>query len=366
MLFGTPSGASSRSLAQLRAARERGKLPHVTDARVELIPSLAPDETALTRLPWTGGFVAGQLWLASRVSENRQLAAEAAAVTDFLAPRAAQPDTHDLGFLFWPSAVLGHLVTGDSKHRELALRAARSLTKRVLPAGVIQVIGALDDPDQRGRTIVDTLPNLTLLWWAEHEGIARAGEVARSHVAASLRACIREDGSTFPPSDLQTTADRGAGHGQRPGAGFYLGAGQAWTICGLVSATERPATARSWPRRSEPRSFFCDRLPPGRIPTWDFDAAPGAPTDSSAAAIVASALLDLDGEWRDRGLELLRALVTRCLNRGKRTGCSFTAATATPWARGRLRNRLGDFFLLDALVHAVRPEAQLDPLADGG
>ena len=171
------------SLPQLQAARRRGTLPHVTDARGwKLIPPLAPDETALTGLPWTGGFVAGQLWLASRVSGNRQLAAEAAAVTEFLAPRAAQPDTHDLGFLFWPSAVLGHLVTGDPGYRELALRAARSLSERVLPSGVIQVIGALDDPEQRGRTIVDTLPNLTLLWWAEREGIARAGEVARSHV----------------------------------------------------------------------------------------------------------------------------------------------------------------------------------------
>ena len=256
------------SLAQLGAARERGKAAarHRRQGW-KLIPSLAPDETALTRLPWTGGFVAGQLWLASRVSGNRQLAAEAAAVTDFLAPRAAQPDTHDLGFLFWPSAVLGHLVTGDSKHRELALRAARSLTKRVLPAGVIQVIGALDDPDQRGRTIVDTLPNLTLLWWAEQEGIARAGEVARSHVAASLRACIREDGSTFHAvrfADDGRIVERGTVNGLAPGSTWARG--QAWTICGLVSAYRATGDREILAAAERTAGFFCDRLPPGADP----------------------------------------------------------------------------------------------------
>ena len=136
-----------RSLPQLRAAREQELLPHVTEAGGwSLISPLAPEQEALTGLPWTGGFVAGQLWLASSVSGDGQLAAEAGAVTELLAPRAARPDTHDLGFLFWPSAVLGYLVTGDPSYRDLALRAARSLTGRVLPCGVIQVIGAIVRP----------------------------------------------------------------------------------------------------------------------------------------------------------------------------------------------------------------------------
>ncbi len=85
---------------------------------------------------------------------------------------------------------------------------------------MIQVIGALDDPEQRGRTIVDTLPNLTLLWWAEREGIARAGEVARSHVEASLPAAIRDDGSTFHAvrfADDGSILDRGTVNGLAPG-----------------------------------------------------------------------------------------------------------------------------------------------------
>jgi unsaturated chondroitin disaccharide hydrolase len=360
-------GRLVRSLPQLRAARERGVLPHVTEGHGwRLISPLASEEQALTGLPWTGGFVAGQLWLASRVSGDRQLAAGAAAVTELLAQRAAQPNTHDLGFLFWPSAVLGHLVTGDPRYRELALRAARSLTKRVLPSGVIQVIGTLNDPEQRGRTIVDTLPNLTLLWWAEREGIGRAGEVARSHVEASLPASIRSDGSTFHAvrfADDGSVLERGTLNGLAPGSTWARG--QAWTIHGLVSAYRATGDRKTLAAAERTASYFLDRLPPELIPPWDFDAPQGAPTDSSAAAIVASALLDLGGEWRDRAVGLLGALVTSCFNRGDDDGLLLHSCyrytvgegidCATVW---------GDFFLLDALVHAVEPASRLDPLAD--
>src|SRR5262245_13084567 len=131
----------SRSLPSVRAARLDGLLPHVTEAgRWELLSPLAREPEALTGFPWTGGFVAGQLWLAAALTGRDDFAAEAAAVTELLAPRAEQPTTHDLGFLFWPSAVLGFRATGEERYRALGLRAAESLVRRLLPSGVIQVI----------------------------------------------------------------------------------------------------------------------------------------------------------------------------------------------------------------------------------
>src|SRR5437763_6435680 len=156
-------GRLEHSLDALQAARSSGLLPHVTEGgRWELLSPLDEEGAALTGLPWTGGFVPGQLWLASPLRSDG-FAEEAGAATELLAPRAAQPTTHDLGFLFWPSAVLGYLATGDEAFRELGLQAASSLMQRVLPSGVIQVIVALDDPGSRGRVIVDTRPNLLLL-----------------------------------------------------------------------------------------------------------------------------------------------------------------------------------------------------------
>jgi unsaturated chondroitin disaccharide hydrolase len=348
------------ALAQSRAARlgaVDGRLPHVTgeDGRWRLLSPLGGEPEALTGLPWTGGFVAGQLWLASRHDE-------AAEVTELLAPRAAQPTTHDLGFLFWPSAVLGHVATGEARYRELGLRAAATLLERALPSGVIQVIGRLDDPEWRGRSIVDTWPNLTLLWWAEREGLAEAGAGARAHLAATLDAFVRPDGSTFHAvrfADDGSVLDRGTVNGYA--AGSTWARGQAWAVHGLVSAARATGEEELRTAAELTAGWFLDHLPSDLVPPWDFDAPPTGPRDASAAAIVASALLDLGR--RDDALRLLEALVASCLNRGEGDGvllhCCYRHAVglgldcATAW---------GDFFLLDALIHAIRPELRLDPL----
>jgi unsaturated chondroitin disaccharide hydrolase len=341
--------------AGLRAAD--GLLPHVTgdDGRWGLLSPLDAEDAALTGLPWTGGFVAGQLWLAGRADE-------AAAVTELLAPRAAQPTTHDLGFLFWPSAVLGHLVTGEARYRELGLQAAASLMERALPSGVIQVIGRLDDPAWRGRSIVDTWPNLLLLWWAEREGLAGAGAAARAHLGATLAAFLRPDGSTFHSARF---ADDGSVLEQGTINGFAAGStwarGQAWAVHGLAGASRATGDPALRAAADRAAGWFLDHLPPGRVPPWDFDAPAGGPLDASAAAIAASALLDLgrDGEAR----ELLDALAATCLNRGDGDGLLLHCCYRHPLGLGLdCATAWGDFFLLDALLHAVRPGSRPDPL----
>ena len=350
-----------RSLEDVRAARERGLLPHVTEGgRWELLSPLDEEGAALTGLPWTGGFVPGQLWLASRLPGRERLAEEARATTELIAPRAAQPTTHDLGFLFWPSAVLGHLATGDERFRALGLEAASSLMQRVLPSGVIQVIGPLDDPGYRGRVIVDTHPNLMLLWWADREGLEGAAAVAVQHIDATWP-LFRPDGSTFHFgrfADDGSVLELGTINGHARDSTWARG--QAWAIHGLVSAyraTGNPELLRAAERSAR---WFLDRLPADGIPPWDFDA-PRGPNDASAAAIVASALLDLS--WAEEARRLLGALVEHCLNRGGADGlllhCCYrypvgkALDSATAW---------GDFFFLDALLHAVEPAHRLDPL----
>jgi unsaturated chondroitin disaccharide hydrolase len=331
--------------------------------RWELLSPLAREREALTGLPWTGGFVAGQLWLAAALTGRDDFASEAAAVTELLAPRAEQPTTHDLGFLFWPSAVLGHRATGEERYCELGLRAAGSLARRLLPAGVIQVIGELDDPELRGRTIADTFPNLLLLWWAEREGVAEAGVAARAHLAACVPAYVRPDGSTFHAvrfADDGRVLERGTINGFS--ADSTWARGQAWTVHGLASAwraTQDPELRAAAERTA---AYFVERLPPDGIPQWDFDAPPGGPRDASAAAIAASALLELGRD--EDAHRLLLALVAECVNHGSDDGlllhCCYRYSvgkavdSATSW---------GDFFLLDALARAAAPERRLDPLA---
>jgi unsaturated chondroitin disaccharide hydrolase len=332
------------------------------DGRWSLLSPLEREGAALTGLPWTGGFVAGQLWLASRLPGHGSLAEQAAVVTDLLGPRAEQPTTHDLGFLFWPSAALGHLATGEPRYRELALRAASSLMERALPSGVIQVIGDLDDPDRRGRSIVDTWPNLVLLWWAGREGLPGAAEAARAHLGATLKAFVRPDGSTFHAArfaDDGTVLEQGTINGHA--AGSTWARGQAWAVHGLASASRATGDPAFEEAAGRTAGWFLDRLPPDRIPPWDFDAPAGGPRDASAGAIAASALLDLG--WKDEARSLLEALIATCLNSGEGDGLLLHCCYRVPAGLGLDSATVwGDFFFLDALIRALAPQVRLDPL----
>jgi unsaturated chondroitin disaccharide hydrolase len=349
------------SLSRVEALAARigprdGLLPHVTgeDGRWELLSPLDAEHAALTGLPWTGGFVAGQLWLAG---EHER----AAVVTDLLRPRAAQPTTHDLGFLFWPSAVLGLAATGDDCYRVLGLRAAASLVRRALPNGVIQVIGDLGDPEHRGRTIVDTWPNLLLLWWAERQGMAEAGEAARAHLEATIPVLLRADGSTFHSArlaDNRAVVEQGTINGYA--AGSTWARGQAWAMHGLASAHR--ATGDYGEEAERAARWFLDHMPDAPVPPWDFDAPSGAPVDASADAIAASALLELGREEDAR--RLLDALVASCLNPGAEDGVLLHCCYRQPIGHGLdCATVWGDFFLLDALMRVEAPERRFDPLS---
>lgn len=353
-------GRLGSSLGRLAAARAEGKLPFVTEGgRWRLVPARSRN---LPHVSWTGGFVAGQLWLASALTGDRRFQAEARAVTALLAPRADDGSTHDLGFLFWPSAVLGHRATGEEAFRKTALLAARTLASRRLPAGLIQVLGDLDDPAHRGRTIVDTLANLTLLWWAEREGDAEAGAAARSHALASAEAFVREDGTTWQAirfGDDGSVLERGTIQGHAPGSTWSRG--QAWALLGFAYAWQ--ATGEEWARATAQRvaDAFWARLPADLVPPWDLDAPAAGPSDASAGAIAAAGLLALGD---DRAHPLLEALAERCLARGEGDGLLADCCYHYPARRGvACATAWGDFFLLDALAAAVAPERRLDALA---
>ena len=62
---------------------------------------------------WTGGFWAGLLWLVYERTGRELTRAQAIHFTDRLLPAANSTRNHDLGFMFFPSAVKGWRLTSD-------------------------------------------------------------------------------------------------------------------------------------------------------------------------------------------------------------------------------------------------------------
>jgi unsaturated chondroitin disaccharide hydrolase len=135
---------------------------------------------------WTTGFWAGMLWLAYELTgaERYRAAGEIqlARFADRL-QRHIDVDHHDLGFLYSLSCVAAARLTGSALAHQTALAAADRLMTRYLPGpGVLQAWGALDDPEQRGRTIVDSLMNVPLLYWATAQtGERRYADAGKRH-----------------------------------------------------------------------------------------------------------------------------------------------------------------------------------------
>ena len=104
---------------------------------------------------WTAGFWTGMLLELEALGApaHREIAT---AVADVVRLRAEDGGTHDIGFLFQPSACLLHEVTGEARWQDDGLRAAETLARRLRPGGYLQAFGQLDDPRSYGTSTIDT------------------------------------------------------------------------------------------------------------------------------------------------------------------------------------------------------------------
>lgn len=141
---------------------------------------------------WLAGFWPDLLWLAHVANGDEDLRAHAESLLPSFRERLDKRVhiTHDLGFLFTLSARAQWQVTGSQRAQQLALQAAQELLQRYRSRGrYIQAWGEVGDRDEGGRTIIDTMMNLPLLFWASQQmGDPRYHQTALHHLDSSAGA----------------------------------------------------------------------------------------------------------------------------------------------------------------------------------
>ena len=245
--------------------------------------------------------------------------AAARAKIDRLAERVGAAFHHDVGFQFQPTAVMRFKQTGQKDARRRGLLAANLLMGRFNVAG--GVIEAWNAKGRRGYSIIDTLMNLPLLFWAsETTGEPRFANLARAHLDRAIAEFVRSDHTTHHIVEFdQTSGARIAAHGGQGYAPDSAWArGHSWAVYGLAIAARYTGEAEYRDLARTVADRFLNLNAPHGVPPWDFRApdAATAPRDSSAGAITACGLLELSdlGCPRARGEaeELVHVLTDRC------------------------------------------------------
>ena len=317
---------------------------------------------------WTGGFWAGILWLAYEQQRTDDWLGLATSYTDRLLPRARDTHNHDLGFMFYPSAIKGWRLTGNEAYRAAALQAATALAAQYNDeAGFIPGWGFFGAENWSGSVLVDTLMNLPLLVWATQQGgEARLMQVVRGQVELTLKHHQRGDGSFYHvyKFDPKTGAPIAGDTYQGLAAETTWTRGQGWAIAGLAMLAAMTGQQTYLDASKRAAACFAARLGADHIPPWDFDAT-GAdqPKDASAGVIVAYGLLRLhaltgDAQYLQSATHMLEALARTCGNDAGPGGLLLHATADLPHGLGIDQSTMyGDYYYLKALI-ALRDRYQ--------
>ncbi|MFO7934910.1 MAG: glycoside hydrolase family 88 protein [Bacteroidales bacterium] len=275
----------------------------------------------VTAADWCSGFYPGCLWLMVEHTGNEHWEPLARDYTAKLESQQWNTSDHDIGFRMMCSFGNGYRLTGDSTYRDILIRSARSLITRYN-----DTVGCIRSWDWNEEVweypvIIDNMMNLELLFFATREtGDSVYHRIADRHAHTTLVNHFREDNSAYHVLDYDPETGEVLARTTHQGYSdeSAWARGQAWGLYGYTM-TYRFTKDPRYLEQAEKIALFTlqhPNLPKDLIPYWDYDAPgiPDEPRDASAAAITASALLELaryssSGErYQDAAMRILESL----------------------------------------------------------
>jgi unsaturated chondroitin disaccharide hydrolase len=258
---------------------------------------------------WCSGFWPGVLWYTYEGTKNPKLKLRAEGFSAELKPLALQKAfDHDLGFQIFNSYGNGYRLTKNQAYKKIILATADTLATLFNPkVGTIlswpRSVPNMEWPQH--NTIIDNMINLEMLFWASRNGgDKKLYDIAFSHAMVTMKNHFRPDYTSYHAVvyDRETGKKiKGVTH-QGYADDSMWARGQSWAIYGYTMCYRETKNPAFLDFAQKVTDVYLKKLPADLIPFWDFDdpAIPKAPRDASAAAVVASALLELSTFVKDK------------------------------------------------------------------
>lgn len=248
---------------------------------------------------WTAGFFAGTLWYLYEMLPDDHLRYFADLYTRRMEPARAMTTSHDVGFMLNCSYGNAYRVTGRPEYMDPLRDGANNLAARFNPR-----LGVIKSWKTRKQwqypVIIDNMMNLELLCNVGHIYCdTTLLNVANRHAHTTMRNHFRPDGSSFHVVSYDTISGnvevKQTYQGYSDGSAWARG--QAWGLYGFTMMYRQTGKKEYLDQARRVARFIADNknLPTDAVPYWDFDAPdiPNAQRDASAAAVMASAYIEL-------------------------------------------------------------------------
>jgi unsaturated chondroitin disaccharide hydrolase len=309
-----PDVDGNLAFAQQQILKAENRLADTAHPRVTPTDGRGGQWATATRTDWRSGFFNGSEWLLlenyGANSNNWQSKAQSR-MGDF-SSEVSRTQTHDVGFKTILTYGNGYRLTNTAAYRDKIFAGANILAARFLPE--YGVTRSWDDTNGDVRVIVDNMMNLEVLFMAAELTSNSADRdrwlnIAVSHAKKTEQNQVRDsvdpniDGSTCHVFYYNLGVCRTH---QGLSDSSTWARGQTWVMYGFTMAYQY---ARKYAQYAADADLFLAtaqrtsdlylrRLAEPKhggdfVPLHDFDAPVGNPKDSSAAAVAASALLEL-------------------------------------------------------------------------
>jgi unsaturated chondroitin disaccharide hydrolase len=375
LIAGLMTTAQSVKVAAVFADAEKqtqvmlASIDEAKGSKTELVAPRTLENGQLKLVPskdWTSGFFAGELWMLYEFTHKPEWKSKAETFTALLEKEKFNGGTHDMGFKIYCSYGTGYRITKDAAYKDVIIQSAKTLSTRFNPT-----VGCIRSWDHHKEqwgypVIIDNMMNLELLFAAtKFTGDSSFYKIAVSHANTTMKNHFRADYSSYHVVDYDTLTGKVVKRQTHQGYAdeSAWARGQAWALYGYTMCYRETKNVAYLKQAEHVAAFILHHpnLPADKIPYWDFNAPeiPNEPRDVSAAAIIASGLLELSNYSKNKKeyLSVANTILQNLTKNyrspiGENEGFIMLHSTGSKPAKSEVDVPLnyGDYYYLEALL----------------